>query len=179
MHHVVPAREEVVLVGRKRKLDQITKNLHFFTFVVVSRHCPTVISYRIWSSSVKGERVSGSGRVPATFSTPTFKSSSETLSCFFFGVPGRVHLLGGESPPRTRQGEPLAFQKADVGHRRQALLSSRSQQSYQSRQRTQPGNPAMAVSALGRKHKLWFTGSKSDGAGHAQCLHLPDQVRTE
>ena len=69
-------------------------------------------------------------------------------------------------PPNSNSGRPLS------------LHSSRSQQSYQSRQRTQPGNAAVAVSALGHKHKLWFTGVK-DGAGHAQCLHFPDQVRTE
>ncbi len=27
---------------------------------------------------------------------------------FFIGAPGRAHLLGGESPPQTRQGELLA-----------------------------------------------------------------------
>ena len=27
---------------------------------------------------------------------------------FYFGAPGRAHLLGGESPPQTRQGELLA-----------------------------------------------------------------------
>ena len=33
----------------------------------------------------------------------------------FFGAPGRAHLLGGESPLLTRQGEELARGKGDSG----------------------------------------------------------------
>src|SRR5699024_10983728 len=38
-------------------------------------------------------------------------------SLSFFGAPGRAHLLGGESPLLTRQGEELAGGKGDAGDR--------------------------------------------------------------
>src|SRR5450830_1665409 len=37
---------------------------------------------------------------------------------FFCGAPGRAHLLGGESPLRTRQGEPLAERQGCRGRLR-------------------------------------------------------------
>jgi 1-acyl-sn-glycerol-3-phosphate acyltransferase len=36
---------------------------------------------------------------------------SAAMPCFFVGAPGRAHLLGGESPLHTRQGEVLAEQQ--------------------------------------------------------------------
>ena len=62
-----------------------------------------------WSSLVArwahNPKVASSNLAPAT---NIVANADLSRSAFCFGAPGRAHLLGGGSPLRSRQGEPLA-----------------------------------------------------------------------
>jgi hypothetical protein len=45
----------------------------------------------------------------------TFRQRLGETRLFFIGAPGRAHLLGGESPLLTRQGEELAERQGCCG----------------------------------------------------------------
>src|SRR5665647_1193439 len=70
-------------------------------------HCLTAPSRRPASA--------GSNQVKTVFPYSLFWAGP--VPAFFFGAPGRAHLLGGKSPLLARQGEELAQDKGFAGDR--------------------------------------------------------------